>query len=252
MPDIVKELTPQMWPFAILLVGSCLLQVYLFVRNVLRFNKKTNLLTNDEIRSAVKTGSVATIGPAVSCIVVAIATVAIMGPAVTYMRCAVIGADSYELVLVNMGAEALNVTAGAADFSAIAFTVCLFAMTFGTMPYLINLLITMKPMDKIVTRNMLAAAESAKAGTGAKAASVAKKTFLPLFGLSAAVGLFTYQSMNTGYNGTPYTVAVVTGMVVTWVINKFFGKGKKINLGDWSLAIALICGMITGSVAAGL
>lgn len=160
MPEIVAKLDSQMWPFAALLVGSCFLQVILFVRNVLSFNKKAKLLSQEEIKSAVKVGAVATLGPAVSCIVVAIATVAVMGTAVTYMRCAVIGADSYELVLVNMGAEALGVTAGGDDFSEIAFGVCLFAMTFGTMPYLINLLLTIKPLDKVVTRNILKSSES--------------------------------------------------------------------------------------------
>ena len=149
MPEIVAKLDSQMWPFAALLVGSCFLQVILFVRNVLSFNKKAKLLSQEEIKSAVKVGAVATLGPAVSCIVVAIATVAVMGTAVTY-----------ELVLVNMGAEALGVTAGGDDFSEIAFGVCLFAMTFGTMPYLINLLLTIKPLDKVVTRNILKSSES--------------------------------------------------------------------------------------------
>lgn len=244
MPEIVTKLNSQMWPFAVLLVGSCFLQVFLFVRNVLRFNKKAKLLSQEEIKSAVKVGAVATLGPAISCIVVAIATVALMGTAVTYMRCAVIGADSYELVLINMGAEALGVTAGGEDFTEIAFGVCLFAMTFGTMPYLINLLLTMKPLDKVVTRNILKSSEA-----GDSKEKKAKKTFLPLFGLSAAVGLFTYNSINSSFNGIPYLLAVVTGMGATWFISTFFGNGKKINLSDWSLGIALILGMIVGTIA---
>ena len=244
MPEIVAKLDSQMWPFAALLVGSCFLQVILFVRNVLSFNKKAKLLSQEEIKSAVKVGAVATLGPAVSCIVVAIATVAVMGTAVTYMRCAVIGADSYELVLVNMGAEALGVTAGGDDFSEIAFGVCLFAMTFGTMTYLINLLLTIKPLDKVVTRNILKSSESENGKEKA-----AKKTFLPLFGLSAAVGLFTYNSISSSFSGIPYFLSVLTGMAVTWFISKFFGNGKKINLSDWSLGIALILGMIVGTAA---
>ena len=246
MPEIVRQLNGQMWPFAILLVASCFLQVYLFVRHALKFNNKTNLLSKKEIENAVKAGAVATLGPSISCIVVAIATVAIMGSAVTYMRCAVIGSDSYELVLVNMGADALGVTAGGPDFSAVAFGVCLFAMTFGTMPYLINLLITMKPLDTVVTQNMLRSVEAQSAG------KVAKKSFLPLFGLAAAVGLFTYNSINSSFNGTPYLLAVLTGMAVTWFLYKFFGKGSKLNLSDWSLGISLIMGMIIGTVASGI
>ena len=63
MPEIVAKLDSQMWPFAALLVGSCFLQVILFVRNVLSFNKKTKLLSQEEIKSAVKVGAVATLGP---------------------------------------------------------------------------------------------------------------------------------------------------------------------------------------------
>ena len=51
MPEIVAKLDSQMWPFAALLVGSCFLQVILFVRNVLSFNKKTKLLSQEEIKS---------------------------------------------------------------------------------------------------------------------------------------------------------------------------------------------------------
>ena len=246
MSEVVKSLNGQMWPFAILLVASCFLQVYLFVNHALKFNRKTNLLTKKEIENAVKAGAVATLGPAVSCIVVAIATVAIMGSAVTYMRCAVIGSDSYELVLVNMGADALGVMAGGPDFSAVAFGVCLFAMTFGTMPYLINLMITMKPLDTVVTQNMLKSSEAKTTGT------VAKKSFLPLFGLAAAVGLFTYNSANSASSGTPNLCAVITGMAVTLFLYKFFGKGSKLNLSDWSLGISLILGMIVGTIVAGM
>lgn len=48
MPEVVAKLNNQMWPFAALLVGSCFLQVFLFVRNVLSFNKKAKLLSQEE------------------------------------------------------------------------------------------------------------------------------------------------------------------------------------------------------------
>jgi hypothetical protein len=241
MPEAVQELNGIMWIFAILLAGTAVAQALLFARHALRFNQQTKLVSSQHIKSAIKVGAVSVIGPCFSTIVIAIATIAIMGPATTFMRCAVIGSDSYELVLIDMGATALGVTAGGPDFDEIAFTVALFAMTFGTMPYLINLFITMKPLDKIVTRSILAGTTSGK--------KAAKKSFLSLFGLAAAVGLFTYNSVEQTTQGIPYFLAVVCSVAVTYLTLRFAGKSSRKDLSDWVLAFSLVTSMVVGTVA---
>ena len=239
MSEAVANLNGTMWIFAVLLAGSAILQAVLFTRHAWMFNKKTNLVPDHNIKSAVKVGAVAVIGPCLSTVLVAIATIAIMGPATTFMRCAVIGADSYELVLIDMGAQALGVEAGGPDFDETAFTVALFAMTFGTMPYLINLFLTLKPLDKALTAGML---------SGTKAKKGAKKTFLSLFALSAAVGLITYNSASQCMSGAAYAGAWIVSVLVTWGFLSVSKKTGKSGLGDWALVFALIAGMASGTI----
>ena len=124
-------------------------------------------------------------------------------------------------------------------FDETAFTVALFAMTFGTMPYLINLFLTLKPLDKALTAGML---------SGTKAKKGAKKTFLSLFGLSAAVGLFTYNSASQCMSGAAYAGAWIVSVLVTWGFLSVSKKTGKSGLGDWALVFALIAGMASGTI----
>ena len=83
---------------AALLVGFTFVQAILFMRHALKFNNKHQLFTKDEIKSAIKSSAVISVGPSMSVMVVVLSLIPLMGPVVTFMRCGVIGAADFELI----------------------------------------------------------------------------------------------------------------------------------------------------------
>ena len=108
MSEVVSNVTHVLWPFACVLLGFVCVQALIFMRNALKFNKKYNLYSKAELVEIAKISSVATIGPSLSVVVVVIAMINLVGPAVTWMRTGVIGAADYELWLANVVTDALG------------------------------------------------------------------------------------------------------------------------------------------------
>ena len=79
--EAVKNLNGAMWVFAALVIALVILQAYLFLRLALKWNRKKNYFTGSEVKSLLKMGSVSVIGPALSCVVVAICSSAWWAPA---------------------------------------------------------------------------------------------------------------------------------------------------------------------------
>ena len=147
MTEAVRNVTTVIWPFAAILLSFVMVQAAMFMVNALRFNKKYNLYSRDELVSIAKSATVSTIGPSLSVVVVVIAMISLVGPAVTFMRTGVIGAADYELWLADVVATAMGVTIGGEGFTEAVFTCAIFGMVLGSAPYMLNLLISLKPVS---------------------------------------------------------------------------------------------------------
>ena len=79
-----------------------LIQSGMFLRLALKMNKKTNAVSKEELSQAYKTGAVSAIGPVFSTLTIALSLIVMVGSGVTFMRCGVIGAPSYELSMANI------------------------------------------------------------------------------------------------------------------------------------------------------
>ena len=178
MSEAIVNVNRIIWPFAIILLGFVCVQALLFMHNALKFNRKYGLYSASDLREIAKISSVATIGPSLSVVVVVIAMINLVGTAVTYMRTGVIGAADYELWLANVVANAMGVTIGGEGFTEAVFTCCIYGMVLGSAPYMINLLFTLKPMDKIAAKQV-----------------TKKRSFLPLMGMTAELGFMGYWGL---------------------------------------------------------
>lgn len=236
MSDAVKSLTSLLWPFAILLIGFVILQASTFLKTALSFNKKHNVLTQQEVKGAFKTGAFSVIGPAFSVVVISLTLMQLVGSAATFMRVGVIGSASYELNLANQAADAIGATLGSADITTGVLTLCLFGMILGSAPYFLNCFLTLKPMDAALS----------------KPKEAGKVSFTPILGLAASIGLIGRSVTVQVMNGLPYIVSVAVGAVLTIVIKDYVKKSGKKSLNDWILAICLICGMAAGMLTKSL
>ena len=212
--------------FCLLIIGLVIIQAVLFIRNALMFNKKHRVLSEDEVRSVMKIGCVSAIAPACSIIVVALGLVSLIGPVLSFMRVGVIGSAAYETQMAEIAASTLGVTLGTEGITESTLTLCLFTMTLGSAPFLINTLITVKPMDDAMVK-----------------AAKSSRSFLPAF------SLLVYLGANNASKSSPNLVGFAASALCTFALTKYVKKSGKKSLGNFTMSIAMLAGMICATVA---
>lgn len=238
LADIIKNMNPTLWVFAGLLIAWVFVQAFWFLKLALDFNKKNQLVTKQEISQAAKTGFISVLGPAVSVVVVAISLIAMVGPAVTFMRCGVIGAPMWELMMAEYSAQSAGVAFGGEGFTEGIFVLCIFGMTFASAPYFINTMLTLKPMDK-------AAINASKTDESGKK----KESFIPTLGTAAMMGLMGYSIFDY-FKAVPTFCAFAAAMVASVLLAQLAKRVK--GLAQWNMAISMIFGMAVGQIVSTL
>lgn len=233
MTEAVKNVNSIVLVFAIILISFVVIQATLFLRHALKFNAENQLFTKEEIKDAAQSSAIATIGPAFSVVVVVLAMISLIGPAVTFMRSGVIGSADYELWLADIVATQLGVTLGGEGFTEAIFTVAIFGMILGSAPFMINILFTLKPLDKAMMK-----------------AAKKKHSFIPLLGMSAELGLMGYWTLENAQKGAPNIAGIIVSMIVGVLVVRWCKKGDHPKLSNWILGIALVCGMAAATIVA--
>ena len=208
--------------FCLLIIGLVIIQAVLFIRNALMFNKKHRVLSEDEVRSVMKIGCVSAIAPACSIIVVALGLVSLIGPVLSFMRVGVIGSAAYETQMAEIAASTLGVTLGTEGITESTLTLCLFTMTLGSAPFLINTLIMVKPMDDAMVK-----------------AAKSSRSFLPAFSLAAMMALLVYLGANNASKSSPNLVGFAASALCTFALTKYVKKSGKKSLGNFTMSIAM-------------
>lgn len=231
MSDVISRVNWLILPFAIILIGFVVVQATLFLRHALRFNSKHHLYTSEDLREVVKVSAIGTIGPAFSAMIVVLSLIPIVGPVVTYMRTGVIGAADFELLNANIAVESMGLSFGDANFTEAAFTVAIFGMTVASAPYFIHLLITCKPMDKAMIK-----------------ASQKKRSFIPMLSMGAEMGFIGYWALEQGSASAANTATIIVSLICSLLVGVIAQKSNHPKLKEWTMAIAMVCGMIGGEI----
>ena len=226
----LENITKAVWPFALLLTGFVIVQATLFLVHALRFNKKHSLYTAEELKDMAKTSVIATVGPAFSVVIVVLTLIPLLGSAVTFMRCGVIGAADFELMVANIAANTVGIPFGDPNFDEAVFTVAIFGMITASATYFIHLILTCKPMDNAVIK-----------------AATKKRSFLPMLSLAAAFGFLGFWAVDTGSKSIPNAVGVIAGLLCSMGLGVVCQKHPKLK--DWTMGLAMIGGMAAASIA---
>lgn len=232
---IISKINGELWIFTCMLIGVVIIQATIFLRMALKYNRKYQVLTNEEVKNCMKVGSVSVLAPALSVVVVGLTLIQMMGSAATMMRVGVIGSAGYELTLAEIAADTMGVTLGGDDFTGEAFTLALFTMFFGSMPYILNALITVKPMDMAMTKSM-----------------GKKNSLVGVIGLAAGLGLMGFLVLKQGSAGPFHAVGAIVSALVTAGCRQYIKKTGHKKLTDWILAIAIVVGAGAATLAANL
>ncbi len=231
MSPIISVVNTIAFPFCILLIGFVCVQALLFMSHAIKFNNKYGLFTKEEIKGAIKSSAVISIGPSLSVMVVVLSLIPLLGSVITFMRCGVIGAADFELVNAKLAMATIGTAFDDPHLTEAAFTVGFFGCTLASAPYFIHLILTCKLMDKMAIKS-----------------SQKRRSFLPLLGVSASMGFIGYWAIDTGRRSFPNTTAIITSLAVSYLVSRAAKKLHK--LADWNMAISLVCGMIAGTVVA--
>jgi len=232
MNEVIQQVNPIMWVFALILIGFVLVQVIVFMQRALAFNKKYSVLTRDEVKMALTTGVVSTFGPSFSVVVIALVTIGLFGSGAAYMRMGVIGSDSYELWLADVAANSLQVELGTQQVTLPIFTVALFAMILGSSPYFLNCFLTLKPMEK-----------------GLNKARTVKGSFASIVGPVAMMALLGYFMASNVANGWLHRIGMLASASVTFVLFTIARKKGWKWLHAWILATSMIVALVVVMIA---
>jgi hypothetical protein len=237
--ETVSSMNGTLWIFAILLIGMVVIQAVLFLKIALRFNRKNKLLTREELKSVARTGAISVIGPGISNIVIALSLIAMVGPAVAFMRCGVIGAPPWELFMANIAAGAVGVQFNTPEFTPAVFVLCIFGMTFASAPYFINTIITLKPLDLAILKGQAANKDKGKV------------SFIPMLGNAAMMGILGYSIIDF-FKSPVQIAAILSAALVSFAVVRIVAKTDKKWLGDWNMAISMVVGMTVGQITGGI
>lgn len=215
-----------MWIACSLMVLVVIFQALLFMRKAYKTGNHLGL-TQKQMKSALRTGAITSIGPSFAIVIAMISLIVSVGSPFAWMRLSVIGSVPFELMAAKTGAEALGVELGGQGYGMIGFANSVWTNTLGAAGWLI--------ICALFTDKFEILRKKAVRGNDA---------LLPVLSVSAMIGAFAYfGAPYLAAKGMASTVSYVVGATIMVAINLAAGKLKAGWIKEWSLGIAMICGM---------
>ena len=219
-----------------MLIACSVMVIVILVQSILFFRlgrkrAKELGIPNNVIKDSAVAAAVTAVGPTLSMAIVILSLVAVVGGPMAWMRLNDIGAARTELSVISMVEGILPENYTEADY----FTFASWGMALNNVGWM--------AVSLFLTPNMGRAVDAMNNKFNPKAVKLVMS--------AAALALFAYLWGNAVIGkATPYYVAAGVSAVAILVIKKLFGKRKRIQ--ELSYGIAMIIGMIGGSVAQAL
>jgi hypothetical protein len=125
-----------MWIACSFIVVSVVLQAVVFMKKA--YGAGTEMgLEKKQMRSALRSGAISSIGPAFAIVIAMISLIVSVGSPFAWMRLSVIGSVPFELMAAQTGASALGLTLGGEGYNAVAFANSVWTCTLGASGWLI-------------------------------------------------------------------------------------------------------------------
>lgn len=224
MNDYLKTANdPFLWIICIPAISLVGLQAFLFAKRALNATTATNLSKSDCFR-AFKVGAISAIGPSLSVFVVMIGMMAVIGGPITWLRLSFIGAAPTELTASTMGAKAMGVEFGSAEYGITAFAASVWTMTLNGCGWLLFCGLFTHRMDRLQDKIAKGNSELMTQISGA-----------------AVLGTASYLVISNSKSGIDSFVAALVSAVVMVLLNKYSYKFPKLK--EYNLGISMVAGM---------
>lgn len=234
MTENISQANSTIWIFAVILVGWTVVQAALFVRLALRFNKKHNLYSPQELKRCIRTGAIATIGPGINSMFLAISMMAVVGSGLTFFRCGVIGAPAFEMTIISYANTILGFDPTTTGLTNSVMTFYVFAGLIGTISLILGPLFLLRPLEL----------GGSKKGSG-------KPSMLMRVMPTVSVAIMIVYACDYLTGGWARAVGYLISAGVTALIFYLVSKGKK-GLGSWCMLLATFAGIIGAQIVATL
>jgi len=224
--------SPLMWLACGLCVALVIFQSAMFVRKSLVAGKELGI-TSAQIKSAVKSSAVGSIGPSLAIVAGMVSLLVAMGGPISWFRLSYIGSVAYELMAAGFGAEACGVVLGSPEMDGVAFAAGVWVMTLGSIGWILVSGLFTDKMDKF--RNVLA---------GGRA------EMLPVVSAGAMSGAFAYLSLDRVLRFDSQTIAAIVGFIVMVCFMTYNKKAKTKWVSEWGFTISMFIGMAVSVIFA--
>lgn len=227
--------SPIMWVAAALAISVVILQSVVFFRKSLTAAKAEGI-SEKQIKRAIKSSAIASIGPAVVILVTMISLIVSMGAPVSWMRLSFIGSVNYEAMAAGFGAQAMGTTLE--NMNPMAFSCGVWVMCFGSLGWLLFTFLFTDKMEKV--NHLL---------------SRGRQKMVPIISAGAMLGAFANLASGNFFTaeggfaigGAP-AVATIVGCGLMMILTKL-SRTKNIGwLREWAFAIAMFTGMLVGTL----
>lgn len=223
--------TPVLWVFAAAIFAVIALQSVIYLVAIRRSAAAADL-SAAQVRVAVRTGAIATIGPSLAVALVAIALIPNFGTPGVLTRVGLTGSAGYDVAAANLGAQSAGATLGGPDYTQRIFAIAFASMIVGPLVWMACALI----LTPILHRGEAALAR----------VNPAVMTIVPG---AALLGVFFTLALQQAVV-SPVHLWVLLSSAATMATCQGVSVWAKIRwLRDWALGIAIVVAL---AVAAAL
>ncbi|WP_024821343.1 MULTISPECIES: DUF5058 family protein [Aminobacterium] len=236
MPEAVLQIANSwlIWGIAIAIIVIVLIQSLLYIRLSFRAADQIGFPREKCVRG-LRAGAISAIGPSIAIFIVMVGMMSVVGGPITWLRLSIIGAAPTELTAATIGAEALGVKFGSADYDLTALATSWWTMTINGTGWLI--------CAALFTHKLEGMREKMGGGDPVWLAIMSGGAMLGCFGFlnsrNIVSGLRELQSGLAGGGGPLYAaIGGLLGMVLMMHLAK-----KLTWLREYTLGIAMLIGM---------
>ena len=241
MSDVMKIANgPVMWVFSLLTVGIVLLQAGLVYNWTNQYNSSNNFLNKKEIGICIKTGMIVSVGPAITCIAVALTMIKSLGGPLTLMRVGIIGSAGTEMIAASLGAQLTGVTLGVDELTIQAFTSACFACAIMSSGYLILVPLLNRGIGARLQKFLIPE-------PGAK-----KSIWTTIIGKILPLVFIVFLVSQMFFAGWDCIAVMAVAFVVMYVCDHLGKRKEKMWLIEWASGFGVIAGLIVGPIVASM
>lgn len=220
---------PVLWLMAVPAVAMVAIQAWIFSKRSFDASELAGL-TKHQCRQAFRVGAVSAIGPSLAVFIVMIGMMAVVGAPITWLRLSFIGAAPTELTATTVGAKAMGIDLGSAEYGLTAFASSVWTMTLNGCGWLVFCGLFTHQLDKVM--------DKVTGGSMALMTTVCG---------AAVLGTSGYLATDHAFKGVPNFAAVIAAAITMVILLKVSEKIPKIK--EYNLGIAMIAGMIAAVIA---